>query len=83
MSIEEHIVSKPQLAQAVHWDPTDATLAGGEQALAAIIDTVLHQADRLDAAELTALAEVMTAYAKDVQAQEDAAWKIINSRQQQ
>jgi hypothetical protein len=42
----------------------------------------LHQADRLDVAELTTLAEVLAAYAKEVQAQEDAAWKIINTRQQ-
>lgn len=83
MSIEEHLVSKPQLAQAMQWDPTDATLAGGEQALAAMVDILLHQADRLDAAELTALAEVLTAYAQEVQSQEEAAWHIINSRQQQ
>lgn len=81
MSIEDNVMAIPNLAQAVHWDSTDATLAGGEQALAAIIETLLHQADRLDAAELTALAEALTACAQDVQAQEDAAWKIINGRQ--
>lgn len=83
MSIEKHLKSNPSLAQAAQRDANDATLAGGEQALAAIVETLLQQADRLDAADLTALTDALTAYAQEVQAQEDAAWNIINSRQQQ
>jgi hypothetical protein len=80
MNIEEHLMSKPKLAQAAQWDRNDGTLAGGEKALAAIVDTLLEEAHRLDAAELTALAETLTAYAQEVQAQEDAGWKILKSR---
>ncbi|MFD6815206.1 hypothetical protein [Enteractinococcus coprophilus] len=80
MNIEDHLMSKPKLAQAAQWDKTDATLAGGERALAAIVDTLLEEAHRLDAAELTALAETLTAYAQEVQAAEEAGWKILKSR---
>lgn len=80
MSIEEHLMSEPKLAQAAQWDRNDGTLAGGEKALAAIVSTLLEEAHRLDAAELTALAETLTAYAQEVQAAEDAGWEILKSR---
>lgn len=80
MSIEEHLMSKPKLAQAAQWDKSDATLAGGEKALAVIVDTLLTEAHRLDAAEVTALAETLTTYAQDMQAAEDAGWETLKRR---
>lgn len=80
MDINEYLVSNPRLAQATQWDRNDGTLAGGEKALAAIVSTLLEEAHRLDAAELTALAETLTAYAQEVQAAEDAGWEILKSR---
>jgi hypothetical protein len=80
MDIEKHFISNPRLAQATQWDRNDGTLAGGEKALAAIVSTLLEEAHRLDAAELTALAETLTAYAQEVQAAEDAGWAMLKRR---
>ena len=80
MDIEKHFISNPRLVQATQRDRNDGTLAGGEKALAAIVSTLLEEAHRLDAAELTALAETLTAYAQEVQAAEDAGWEILKSR---
>jgi len=80
MDIEEHLMSNPRLAQAAQWDRNDGILAGGEKALAAIVSTLLEEAHRLDAAELTALAETLTAYAQEVQAAEDRTWESLKSR---
>jgi len=80
MDIEQHLMSKTKLAQAAQWDKTDGTLSGGEKALAVIVDALREEAPRLDAAELTDLAETLTAYAEEVQAAEDAGWEILKSR---
>lgn len=80
MNIEEHLMSKPELAQAAQWDKNDGTLAGGERALAVIVDALREETHRLDAAALTALAETLTTYAKEVQSAEDAGWEILKRR---
>jgi hypothetical protein len=80
MNIEEHLMSNPKLAQAAQWDRNDGTLAGGERALAAIVGTLVEEAHRLDAAALTDLAEMLTTYAREVQAAEDTGWEILKSR---
>lgn len=80
MDIEKHFISNPRLAQATQWDRNDGTLAGGEKALAAIVSTLLEEAHRLDAAELTALAETLTTYAQEAQAAEEAGWEILKRR---
>lgn len=83
MTIDRHIQQHPILAEAASLDPADGTLSGSENALARIVDTIASQAYRLDATQLTALAHTLTAYAQEVQNQEDAAWKLINSRRNQ
>jgi hypothetical protein len=80
MNIDDYIESDPKLAPAMQWATNDGTLAGGERALAVIVDALVQQAHRLDAAELTALANAMTAYAKEVHTQEEAGRKIIERR---
>lgn len=83
MNIDDYIESDPKLAPAMQWATDDGTLAGGERALAVIVDALVQQAHRLDAVELTALANVMTAYAQEVQTSEDAGRKIIERLQGQ
>lgn len=73
MDIAQHLMSKPKLAQAARWNKADGTLSGGERALATIVDALLADASRLDATELTALAETLTTYAQEVQTAENAA----------
>lgn len=80
MSIEEHLMSEPKLAQAAQWDKNDAALSSGEKALAVIVDALREEAPRLDAAELTALATTLTTYAQEVQAAEDTGWEILKRR---
>jgi len=80
MNIDDYIESDPKLAPAMQWATNDGTLAGGERALAVIVDALVQQAHRLDAAELTALATTLTTYAQEVQAAEDAGWEILKRR---
>lgn len=78
MSIELHIHQNRLLAEASLFDLNDGALSGGEKALSTITDALASQADRLDAAGLTAIAQVITQYAQEVQDRESAAWAILN-----
>src|SRR5699024_2922051 len=78
VSIERHIHQNRLLAEASLFDPNDGALSGGEKALSTITDALTSQADRLDAAELRSIAQVVTQYAQEVQDRESAAWAILN-----
>ena len=75
LDIVDMIELDPLLRQAFAWDVQDATLLGGEHALAVLVQAMGSQAPRIDAPQLTALSKVMHEHAEHVTALEQAAYR--------
>ncbi|WP_257181311.1 hypothetical protein [Corynebacterium cystitidis] len=58
------IALNDNLAPAVNWSTSDATLSGGEHALTAIIDVLVEHFDSLDARQQRALVDVLDTQTK-------------------
>lgn len=80
MNIRQYLNEHDDLFLASGFDPEDATLSSGERALANITYALANHADNVDAGQLNALVDALSAYRDEVQNQEHAAWQIINSR---
>lgn len=73
----QHLADHPSLARALHWDPADATLAGGERALASIVAALAADFDALDGPEQRALADVIEAQTRETEQAEEAARRLL------
>ena len=67
----------PRLSRALKWDADDATLSGGERALAAVLAALANDFDALDGAEQRAIADTLTAQAEETERDEAAARKLL------
>lgn len=76
-TISEMISAHPLLSRATTWDADDATLSGGERALAAVVSALVADFDALDGAEQRAIADVLTRQAEDTERAEAEARKIL------
>lgn len=76
-TINELISAHPSLSRATKWDASDATLSGGQRALAAIVSALVADFDALDGAQQRALADVLTRQAEDTERAEAEARKIL------
>ena len=76
-TINELISAHPALSRATEWDASDATLSGGQRALAAIVSALVADFDALDGAQQRALADVLARQAEDTERAEADAREML------
>lgn len=76
-TISDLISAHPSLSRATEWDASDATLSGGQRALAAIVSALSADFDALDGAQQRALADVLARQAEDTERAEADARKML------
>lgn len=76
-TLSQRLAAHPTLARALRWDPADATLAGGERALASVVAALAADFDVLDGAEQRALVDLLEGQTRETEDAEAAARRIL------